>query len=382
MVCRRVDIGSRSFDYCPDNPPPLLVERNRALIRARVIDEITGEPLNGSLQVTSDHPRLTPRVASGALVGLVGSPGREFPGLGGGPISVPMEISAERYIARRVQSDISLDPDDWLEVALHRQPVPISGRTVRRTGGGPQAIANVSVEITGIWDRFPQAHEIPANLMEDAFLLSLSPGLYLPRFTSTAQVQRRDVVEGLALKRVIQPAISGDRAIRLSDCIDLFVGELLVIQSGIRDRMEIMTITDIRRSGPDDQPAWIDLALPLAHDHLQGAEALPGQAQIPGPPVSLRRSGQVGDPVLLLQTMAPLAGAQVIEITGGGVSEFQRVWPYRVMSDMDGYYQLPPLSRVAQVQIEATRTDVPASITFTLGVEYELPTNRRDLVFS
>ncbi len=382
MTCRRVDIGSRSFDFCPDDPAPPLVERNRALVRARVIDEITGEPLNGGLRVSSNNPRLTARVASGALVGLVGSPGREFPGLGGGPIAVPMEISAERFIPRRIVSDISLDPGDWLEVSLHRQPVSLGGRAVHRTGSGTQPIANVIVEITGIWDRFPRPHEIPANLMEDAFLLSLSPGLYLPRFTSTSQVRRRDVVEGPAVKRVIHPAESGDREMCLSDCIGLAVGELLVIEAGVTDRVEIMAITDIRRSGPDDQPAWIRFALPLAHAHLEGVQATPALAQIPGPAVPLRRSGQASDPVLLLQALAPLAGAQVIEITGGGVSEFQRVWPYRVMSGTGGYYRLPPLSRVAQVQLEATRTDVPASITLTLGVEYEQATNRRDLVFS
>ena len=44
MSCRTEATFAQSYRFCPD-PPPVAADRMRALLRARLLDEITGEPI-------------------------------------------------------------------------------------------------------------------------------------------------------------------------------------------------------------------------------------------------------------------------------------------------------------------------------------------------
>ena len=68
--------ANATWRYFPEDPPSAAA-RARAVARARVLDEITLEPVQYDLSLSTTRRDLTPRVSRGGLVGLVGS--REEP---------------------------------------------------------------------------------------------------------------------------------------------------------------------------------------------------------------------------------------------------------------------------------------------------------------
>ena len=80
-----------------------------------------------------------------------------------------------------------------------------------------------------------------------------------------------------------------------------------------------------------------------------------------------------------------LAGASEIQISSpAGADEYHRVMKFTVISDADGYFRLPPLSRVAQPKIRAEKT-VGVELLRTdviLRPDYEQRENRLDLALA
>jgi hypothetical protein len=105
--------------------------------------------------------------------------------------------------------------------------------------------------------------------------------------------------------------------------------------------------------------------------------------QAPGFSNPLIRDAQAGDSCLFLNSMTDLATATVIEVQGapGDPVEFHRVARFEATSDVDGYYRLPLLSRVAQLEIQADDGGAHPVITRTFAPNYEDRENRIDFVF-
>ena len=49
------------------------------MLSARLVDELTGEPVDVDIEQTTSVDGLFPRIARGGLIGLVGQPARLFP---------------------------------------------------------------------------------------------------------------------------------------------------------------------------------------------------------------------------------------------------------------------------------------------------------------
>src|SRR5262249_10070720 len=143
--------------FSPDDPTPL-TGRLQALLKMRVRDELTGAPPEGRLTIEVSERGFIPRVASGGIAGLVGIPRQGFPKLNTQDYFVHLRIQGEGYVARsevvKVPQDITYPATftpPQLNLELHREPVVISGRTIRFIDNTPTALAGASVSIAGIW---------------------------------------------------------------------------------------------------------------------------------------------------------------------------------------------------------------------------------------
>src|SRR5262245_57930659 len=100
MARRTIQANGRSYLFASDDEPPVW-SRWWGLVRAQLIDDATGRPVEAQVRIESDLnitvPRLdengqveyvkipltVPRIANGGLVGLVAIPKKVFPILAG-----------------------------------------------------------------------------------------------------------------------------------------------------------------------------------------------------------------------------------------------------------------------------------------------------------
>lgn len=103
MTRALIDIDGRpQWVALDDAPPP--ARASWALLRTRVVDEVTGEPPRG-LYALSATPRVLPRVAEGGVVGLVGRPSAAAGAmLRAGGLSC--EVTAPGYLPRSLDAAI------------------------------------------------------------------------------------------------------------------------------------------------------------------------------------------------------------------------------------------------------------------------------------
>ena len=105
--------------------------------------------------------------------------------------------------------------------------------------------------------------------------------------------------------------------------------------------------------------------------------------QAQGLDVPLARNAFAGDRPVFLTGLNDLATATVAEITGTGITpaEFHAVSHYEGKSSADGYFRLPPVSRVAQLRLRAEGGGLPHPIATTLSPDYEHYENRVDVIY-
>ncbi len=116
--------------------------------------------------------------------------------------------------------------------------------------------------------------------------------------------------------------------------------------------------------------ATITLAHPLAVAHASGTIVQKAAISSPGPTRAFAVDAIVGDSTVFCTSVAGLGTTTILEVSGGpSEKEYHLLRPYSVTSDMNGDYQLPPLSRVAQVTVEAQHAPDP-SIVQTIGPAY------------
>lgn len=387
MTRRIVQVGSRRLIFSPLEPPPL-ASRWQALVKIRVIDEMTGVPPENEVTISVDDEEMIPVISSDGFGGLVGIPMRSFPKLATQSYDVELVISANGYVSRKLKVTVDQDlgfpgrfvpPDHSVPpkgpVELHREPTVISGRTVRFIGGTSTPLGGTAINLTEI-QRTPTSAAAPPNLV------ALVPPVYEERAAVTQFVRRRDVVVVGTNKTLLDDVLAGENPIRLSDRLGLAVGDLIQIDAGDPEITEVIAISNIDTAVPPDQPATITLDYEVSRFHRRGApvsqlNALPG-----GPQQQITALAASGDTCVFLDGLAGLGGANEVEIIGPPRSEYHRVMSFNVVSDGDGYFRLPPLSRVAQFKIHAERLVGPQLFASTIPFrpDYQQRENRLDLV--
>ena len=374
MVRRTVVVNSQPYVFSPDDQPPL-DGRLWALVRMQVIDELTGQTPASTITVEAEGTGFTPRVASDGLVGLTGIPRQVFP-----HDVVRLTIRAEGYLPRTRPVPVM----QMIDIALHREPTVITGRTVRANGNTTTPLAGATVSVTGLWRTPPPANlDVPAD---PPLLVSLRPPLYADRAVVTGHFQPRDLppIAGDD-KSLLDDVLAGANPIRLSNRQNLAPGDMLLIDVGQPDLTEFLAISTITGGSTADQPARITLDYPVAWAHRRNAVV---QKVSPQPLGAMRQftvEALAGDTCVFLDNVAGLATVHEVQITGGtSPDEYHSLKSFSATSDADGYYRLPPLSRVAQLEIHAEKT--VGAQTFSTQTpfrpDYNLRENRLDLTLT
>ena len=383
-----VEVNSRPILFSPDDEPPL-AWRLWALVRTRVIDEITGAAPRSRVIVETDEPDMFPRVADNSLAGLVGVPAAVFPELNLQNYEARFSVRAEGYVPRTETVPITQFlgfPDDFVpyaipDLGLHREPVVIRGRTMFASGSTKTPVAGATIRITGFWRTFPPANVVVAP--EAPNLVSVAPTTYFARPALVGRLRRREMVHVVGEdKRLLAAATAGSDNVRISDRVNIGIGTVVAVSALDLGRIEYLTVANIIGNSTADQPATIFFTSPLAIAHPSNALVQRATPQAPGADNQLIRKTIVGDTCIFLNGMTDLGTANVVEIVGGPgiINEYHRVRRFITTSDANGFYRLPPLSRAAQVNIQANDGVHPV-INRTIAPEYGIGDHRVDFVF-
>jgi len=362
MSRRNIQLANRIVIISPDDPLPL-ASRIQALFKLRITDELTTRPPESTIELKVEERGYVPRVASDGLAGLVGIPQQVIPRLNARNYPIHLTISARGYVARELHEEIPQDlgfplhfAARQVDLGLHREPVTISGRTVRNAGNASTPLPGSEVTVTGIWRVAPPADVVVPS--DPPNLVHLRPPLYVDRPAATQNVQPRDlaVVAG-SDKTLLNDVSPGVDAIRLSDRQGLAAGGVLQIDAGQPDLSEFIEIESVPGISAPDQPTLISLNQRLMQSHRRDAVVALMLPQPPGTPRPFTVDATAGDSCIFLDNLTGLGSGQKVQIVGlAGEDEFHEVRTYSVLSDANGYYRLPPLSRVAQVEIHAEKT--------------------------
>lgn len=390
MISRRlIQLKDRTVLFSPDDPVPL-ADCIQALVKLRVTDELTAAAIESQVTLRIREPGFVPRTASGGLTGLIGIPRQVFPALQTNDYILHLTISAARYLSRELQVNVPKDPGFpnsftplQLNVGLHREPVFIAGRTVRVVGNGTAPLAGAVVSVTGIWRTAPPANVAIAPDSPD--IVSIQPPLYSDRAVP-AELRNRDLIPVLGNdKTVTDEMLPGADSIRLSNRLGLAVGDVLLIDAEDSSLSEFIAIKTVSSAAPVEQPAAVTLNHRAIHAHRRGALVRGVNLQPPGSNRQFTVGALFGDSCVFLDGVSGLLAGQEVEISGGlAPAEYHSVMNFSVVSDTDGYYRLPPLSRVAQLEIHAEKTVGAQTFqtTLTFRPDYRQRENRLDFTLA
>src|SRR5207253_6517108 len=174
----------------------------------------------------------------------------------------------------------------------------------------------------------------------------------------------------------------GANLIRLSDRQALNTGDILLIDTGDAELAEFIAIKTVPVTSPPDQPTLITLDYPVIRTHrrnslVQRVMPLPLGAQ-----QQFTVDAIVSDTCVFLDGLAGLAGAHEVQVNGPpGPDEHHALMQFSVLSDANGYYRMPPLSRVAQLEIHAEKITGGQTFqaTTTFRPDYRQRENHLDL---
>jgi hypothetical protein len=271
-------------------------------------------------------------------------------------------------------------PTDLGDLAMHREPVVMLGRTMQASGSATTPLAGARVTVTGIWRRLPPSTVVVPPAAPN--LVSLHTPLRANRIAGTDVLRRRNLslVAG-GDKQLLDDIPAGERLMRLSNRQNLGPGNVLLIDADDPDRAEYVTINTIAGSSTPTEPARITLHYPFAYAHRRDTRV---QRVMPQPQGAVRQfvvHALAGDTTIFLSSLTGLAtGNQVWMTDGMRPDEYHRIRRYVALSDADGYYRLPPLSRVAQLELRAEHGAL-TPIHLEFRPDYSLRENRMDFVF-
>ena len=359
-----------------------------------LLDEITGEPPDPPPAATTTTIGLTARVSTDGGAGLVGCPLSRFPPgfIAGEPFSitgVPLQLSLSGVGFLPLDLTAAIGPEPGYppnftpvqlgSVALHREPVTISGRTVSRTG---VVRAGTSVTVDGIWLTLA---DVLAGPPAAANLITILSPLYANRDTTgTVAQQNLPSAPPAEAKTLTQPGNVGDTTIGVSDQVALAIGTIVVVDGQDPQRAEYLPITAITSLGPGATfPAVLGLAFPLSRPHAAGAPVIRIVPPVAGAANPLSRATSTGDATLFPASMAGLDASMtgVVISGGGGVAEYHAASLIVASTDASGFFALPPIHRVAQLRLRAHHLAEPTDLLRDVMVPFGIGALNLNLVF-
>lgn len=374
MTLRTVLADNGAWRFAPEDPPPLAM-RSQAILRARVVDEVTGQPPLAPLAVRTTLRGAMARAGVGGRVGVVGRPAQLFPDVGVALAEADLTVSAPGFLplamvasmgAQAADYPASFSAPDLGDMSFRRHPTRFAGRVASRSAG---PLSAASVTITGVWPRLDGIAAAPAA----ANAMPLLSGAYRDRGAG-ASLQRRNFTLAAQVKTLARPALAGEDSVVLSDRQGIAAAQVLAIEPGDPERVEFVGVTAIDTGSSPDQPARFTLDHPLRRDHNDGVacvRAVPGAG---GGANAMIRPIRAGDVTAWSSGLAGIgAGTTGVELSGGGAPpEYHASQTYAATTGPQGDYRLPPIHRIAHVRLRATHGSQPqpsvAVVTLEWGV--------------
>lgn len=358
MVTRSV--SANGFDWTFDGDTPLLPgERLRALVRARLVDEINGDPVLAPIALRASRTDVATRATADGLVGLVATPVRVLPDLAATAAELTLEVRSNGFLPRTLRATLGpiagfpadFAPVDLGEVALHRPGVVIAGRLLQNAAPASLPLAGATVEVDAVWSQSPPPYWIPPALAEAPNLLTLSPPLRTARPAGATLSER-----GLALAAVTQtllaPIDPGATRVELSDGDGVAAGLALAIDFDTPSATEVLAIASVTPASAPDLPVRVTLEHACARLHREGVRCAIATPQPVVAVATLDRDAEPADPTVFLNAAPNLADGAWAEIDDGvAAPEYARVSLLSAGTDAEGFFSLPPIARVALVRL-------------------------------
>jgi hypothetical protein len=366
----------------------------QSLALAQLMDDISEQPIQATVQVTTDLKAATARTATNGIAGLVGIPLRVFPRLDAFAADYHIEFAVEGFTPFREPVHVPIQPSfpttfsdsDLGPIVMRRTPFALKGRTsALDPTNRPVACPGAQVALTGLW-RHTDDVDIAAG-PPAVPVAAIQPSLYAPRPIGAG-------IEIVAMPTVAEPprvliaeAGPGSTTVAVSQSVGLVAGDVIGFELADPERREYIEIKAVHASNDPSSPATLDLELAIKRRHAAEATVQKTNSPALGAPVAtLVETAMPGDVTLFVNSVAPLGPTQLVRISGGtAVPEYASCLLYRAVSDPAGYYRFPELHRVAAICVQATRTlPAPAADSgpVLFNPNYALYHNGLDLVLT
>jgi hypothetical protein len=248
----------------------------------------------------------------------------------------------------------------------------IHGRTMKRERDATVPLGHVTVRVAGIWKNLAKLAEKPADPPNAVFI---RPPLYIQRAEGTACTSGGLTAVPDAAFTLTQLVVAGADSIPIADTAKLRQDDLLRIDGLDADREEVSRIQAIHGNR-------VTLARPLMFAHRAGVIVEKLSIEWNKSSTALLRSGSRGESTVFLRDLPAAASHPYIRIgaaSGNIAEEVHRFYIYRTESNADGFYQLPPLQRIGQIQLEASGDGRKVAVKFQ--PDFAQPRNQVDFVF-
>ncbi len=375
-----------TYTIAPDDEPAI-GRRTWALVEGVVTDELTTHAPLVPLSVDSPNVGVTPRVADGGIVGLAGIPVDAFSRLRTTNYSVDLTISASGYIPVSIHQSIpsigtfpdAFDTTPLPPIALHRTPITITGQVAVSSGVTSTPSVGATVTVIGIWRTLPAANVVVPPVAPD--FVSLMPAIYTARSKTVTQVRQQPLTQILgADKHLLLDAQPGDSIVKLSDRVGLAINDVIAVDADDPYRTEFMTIKAIFPASTPNQPARIQLTIPVQATHRFNVPVRRVTVGAAGSSTPLTDDAIVGDVCAFVGSAATLQPATTVSIDDGVLAiEYHSVSYFTATTVAGGFYRLPPLSRVAQLNLQANNGTLSPPLTFV--PDYADEENKVDITY-
>ena len=365
MDKRTIDTDQGSYLFASDGVR-IQGDLQWGILSARLIDETTGRGIRSELGISTTEPGLIQRVMGDGLVGLASHPNRTFrvPPLDANPHHVDFQVSAQGYLPRNlsVQIDPMADFPDAVDpsilphhlgnVEMHLRPIIISGRVMNLTPD-LTPVSAATVQITAIVRQVVPAAMVP---VPDPFIpLSISPGLYFDRDSATHCRMRSMLPSADSIKTLDQSAPAQAIRLKLSNTEGLSPGDVIEVNFD-QVGSEFLIIAQVITASLDTSPGEVVLAYPSKNAYSRHSAIRKVIPQIITADNTIGVAAIPGDQCLLMDAVAGYVSGAVLEIDDGLTEpEYQRLDMYSTTTDSQGYFRLPPLNRVGQINLRAEK---------------------------
>jgi hypothetical protein len=184
-------------------------------------------------------------------------------------------------------------------------------------------------------------------------------------------------------------AAAGAVKLRLNSLAGVRKGDILLVGAEDPERSEYLFAEGLEWNEAQAGPGVILLAKPLAFgyppDTMVRKIARSGQLAS-AKKISLSEDARLGDALLFLKELSQplsrrLAAGGLLWVTERKAAvSLHRALPYRTTSNAQGYFRLPPIGKIAQVEIEA-RLNEERQVKTIFSPDYRRADNRVDLIF-